>query len=115
MLVTDRQTIQADGQDVAVVEVRIVDRDGRIVPTASDEVAFRLEGSGTIIGVGNGDPASHEPDKAQKRRAFNGLCAVILQSTRAGDRLRLEATAAGREPGELTLTLERRSRPILLE
>jgi beta-galactosidase len=35
-----------------------------------------------VIGVGNGDPSSHEPDKASERSAFNGLCMAIVQSKR---------------------------------
>jgi beta-galactosidase len=62
-LVPDKTSINADGEDISVVTVRINDAKGLNVPTASDEVTFSLEGPGKIIGVGNGDPASHEPDK----------------------------------------------------
>ena len=62
-LIADRSTIKADGEDVSVITVRINDAKGLNVPTANDEVTFSLEGPGKIIGVGNGDPASHEPDK----------------------------------------------------
>jgi beta-galactosidase len=33
-----------------------------LVPVAQNMVRFSLEGEGRIIGVGNGDPSSHEPD-----------------------------------------------------
>ena len=56
-------TIDADGQDVALVSVAVVDDKGRLVPTASDDIVFKIEGPGRIIGVGNGDPSSHEPEK----------------------------------------------------
>ena len=62
-LIPDRNSIKADGEDVSVVTVRINDAKGLNGPTASDEVTFKLEGPGKIIGVGNGDPASHEPDR----------------------------------------------------
>lgn len=62
-LVPDRATINADGEDVSMMSVEIKDAHGRIVPTASNEISFTLEGPGRIIGVGNGDPSSHEPDK----------------------------------------------------
>jgi beta-galactosidase len=63
-LLADRMTIDADGEDVAVVTVSMVDERGRRVPTSGNSVAFKLEGPGRIIGVGNGDPSSHEPDKS---------------------------------------------------
>lgn len=59
----DRTSIKADGEDVSVVTVRINDAKGLNIPTANDEVTFSLSGPGKIIGVGNGDPASHEPDR----------------------------------------------------
>ncbi len=62
-LVADRSTLAADGEDIAVVAVSVVDGQGRVVPTAANAVTFKLEGPGRIIGVGNGDPSSHEPDK----------------------------------------------------
>ncbi len=62
-LIADRNSIKANGEDVSVLTVRVNDAKGLNVPTASDEITFTLEGPGKIIGVGNGDPASHEPDK----------------------------------------------------
>ncbi|EDY85156.1 Glycosyl hydrolases family 2, immunoglobulin-like beta-sandwich domain [Verrucomicrobiia bacterium DG1235] len=62
-LVANRQSIAADGQDVAVIEMRILDADGSIVPTANDQAHFSITGPGKIIGVGNGNPSSHEPDQ----------------------------------------------------
>ena len=91
-LIPDRLKIKADNQDVSIVTVAIVDDEGRIVPTANNLVKFTISGNGRIIGVGNGDPSSHEPDKANERRAFNGLCLVIVQSEW--------------EPGEIKLTAE---------
>lgn len=62
-LIADRSAIKADGEDVSVVTVKINDAKGLNVPIANDEVTFSIEGPGKIIGVGNGDPASHEPDR----------------------------------------------------
>jgi beta-galactosidase len=54
--------LAADNSAVAVVNVRIGDAAGRTVPVAENLVRFTLKGVGKIIGVANGDPASHEPD-----------------------------------------------------
>ena len=50
-----------------------------------------------IIGVGNGDPSSHEPDKADQRTAFNGLCMAIVQAGRQAGEIRVEASSPGLE------------------
>jgi beta-galactosidase len=62
-LAPDRATLDADGADIAVVAVSVVDDRGRTVPVAANLISFKIEGPGRIIGVGNGDPSSHEPDK----------------------------------------------------
>ena len=62
-LEADRAAITADGRDLAVVTVSALDREGRAVPTSDAPVEFSVEGSGRILGVGNGDPSSHEPDR----------------------------------------------------
>ena len=61
-LTPDRNTINADGEDVAVFTVSAVDAQGREVPTAQNKIHFAIQGKGNIIGVGNGDPICHEPD-----------------------------------------------------
>lgn len=110
----ERANLLADAEDVAVVAVEIVDAKGRVVPTASDAVRFAVRGPGRLIGVGNGDPSSHEPDKADQRRAFNGLCMALLQTTRDAGTLTLEATAPGLVPARLALkSVRTRPRPFV--
>jgi beta-galactosidase len=58
----DRATINADGEDVSVITVSVRDAQNRVVPVATNLVAFDLDGPGKILGVGNGDPSCHEPD-----------------------------------------------------
>ncbi len=94
-LAPDRSEIDADGEDVSVVEVRIVDDQGRLVPVADDEVTFEVSGAGRLIGVGNGDPSDHAPDKGMVRRAFNGLCVAIVQAGKTAGELRVEAGSPG--------------------
>ena len=62
-LIPDIAMIKADSASISVVTVRVNDSAGRMVPFADNLVSFSLTGPGKIIGVGNGDPASQEPDK----------------------------------------------------
>jgi beta-galactosidase len=61
-LTPDRKTINADGRDVSVFTVSAMDAQDRAVPVAQNKINFVIEGAGSIIGVGNGDPSCHEPD-----------------------------------------------------
>jgi beta-galactosidase len=56
----------------------VVDDKGRPCPTADNDVAFSVSEGAKVIGVGNGNPSSAEPDKASARRAFNGKCLAIV-------------------------------------
>jgi beta-galactosidase len=62
-LIPDRASIKANGEDVSVITVQVEDDKGRVVPTAGNEISFTVAGPGKILGVGNGDPSSHEPDQ----------------------------------------------------
>jgi beta-galactosidase len=99
-----RTTIQADGEDMAPVEVAIMDAQGRIVPIANNKVSFAVSGPAKIIGVGNGDPSCHELDKASERSAFNGLVQVILQSKRQPGEITVSAASAGLAPASMTIS-----------
>jgi len=98
-------SIAADGQDVALIAVSILDKNGWVVPTASNYVNFTVSSTGTILGVGNGDPSCLEPDKASGRSAFGGLARVIVQSLQgvAGP-ITLTAESEGLVPAKITVT-----------
>ena len=94
-LLPDRSTINSDGKDLSFITVKITDENGILVPDADNLVHFELEGEGKIVGVGNGNPISLEPAKGRERRAFSGMCQVIVQSTgNAGD-IKLKASSLG--------------------
>ena len=61
-LTPDRSTINADGEDVSVFTVTVTDAQGRTVPISTNLIHFAVDGPAKILGVGNGDPSSHEPD-----------------------------------------------------
>ncbi|HXR07214.1 MAG TPA: glycoside hydrolase family 2 TIM barrel-domain containing protein, partial [Candidatus Acidoferrum sp.] len=102
-LTTDRTTLTADGEDVTVVYASIVDAQGLVVPTASNLVAFTTQGPAYVAGVGNGDPASHEPDRASQRHAFNGWCMALIGATNTGGSVVLTASAGGLASATLDL------------
>jgi beta-galactosidase len=79
-LIPDRKTIMGDGADAVPVTVRVLDAKGRPVQTSNLPIHFEVSGAGKIIGLGNGDANSHEPDKGNNRHLYNGLAQVILQS-----------------------------------
>ncbi|MBO7129375.1 MAG: DUF4982 domain-containing protein [Prevotella sp.] len=86
-LKTDRQTLIADGRDLAVITIEVQDEKGRVVPEACPMLTIQLDGNARILGVGNGDPMylgeDHPGDlhcKSFRIPAFNGLAQVLVQS-----------------------------------
>ena len=84
----DRTQIQADGQDLAVVNVSVQDARGHFVPTACIPVTVTVDGPGRILGCGNGDPAFRGKERPEDPAArtftfdtFNGLAQLLIQST----------------------------------
>lgn len=102
-----RNSLQGDGADCIPVTVEVVDKKGRHIPTANLPVEFEMEGPGRIIGLGNGNPNSHEAEKGNKRNLFNGYAQVIVQSLPNADSP-IYLTA---KINELTTTLQIDTKP----
>ena len=105
-LSSDCSTLKADGCDVAEIRVSIKDAKGRVVPTADNFVKFTIEGPGRIIGTGNGNPSSHEPDKASQRMAFNGYCLVLVQTEKHAGEIRLNEVSENLKGAEVNIKAE---------
>ncbi|RZL55326.1 MAG: DUF4982 domain-containing protein, partial [Pedobacter sp.] len=103
-LIADRKNIKADGKDLSFITVRVLDKDGNLVPNADNLVNFNLEGEGFIAGVDNGFQASLEPFKANYRKAFNGLCLAIIQAKEKAGTIKLTATSNGLTSSSILIT-----------
>ena len=94
-----KTTMLADGKDATVINVTVIDKQGREVPDADNLIQFNVKGDAKIIGVANGNPSSHEPDKVfdnkWQRKLFNGKCQFIVQSGTKEDFVHIEATSEG--------------------
>jgi beta-galactosidase len=101
-LTSDRLEIDADGEDVAMLKVEALDKEGRAVPTAGNLIGFKVSGEGKLIGTGNGNPNCQESDKESKRSIFNGLAQAIVQATKEPGEIHIEAVKEGWEGPELT-------------
>jgi len=111
-LTADRAEINADGEDLALIHVAVLDKDGREIPTADMTIRFTVAGEGNLIGVGNGDPNCQESDKDSRRSLFNGLAQVIVQSSRTPGTIAVEATAEDWSPKLPTTRITIRTKKV---
>ena len=111
VLSPDKTILMADGKDATVVNISITDEKGREVPTANNLLAFTISENAKIIGVGNGDPSSHEADTCKEgnwqRSAFNGKCQVIIQAGKNVGDIKLEAKSNELKSGAVLLQLKK--------
>lgn len=103
-LTADRSTINANGKDLSFITVKILDENGNLVTDADNLVHFDVSGAGTIAGVDNGYQASMESFKADHRKAFNGMCLLIVQSDGNSGEINIEANSEGLESSSLIIT-----------
>jgi beta-galactosidase len=78
----DRTVINADGDDLSFITVKIADRDGLLVPGSKNRLKVEISGPGEIVAMDNGDATDLESFQSVDRRAYNGLALVILRSKR---------------------------------
>lgn len=93
--------LRADGADVALVDVEVVDAEGNRCPTALDTINFSLEGPAEWRGG-----IAQGPDNFILSRTLpveNGVNRVIIRSTPRAGRITLTATAAGLRPANVSI------------
>lgn len=102
-LKADRSVIKADGKDLSFVTVRILDKNGNLVPNADQLLHFTVEGTGTLAATDNGYQADTTSFKSTQRKTWKGLALAIIQSSGKKGNITLTVSAQGLPSAILTL------------
>ncbi len=102
-LLADRKMIKADGKELSFITVRVLDKNGNLVPDADNLINFTISGEGIIAGTDNGYQADLESFQSKNRKCWKGLALVIVQSLEKKGNITLRATADGLQPAILSL------------
>ena len=101
----------ADGNDLMLVDVEVVDADGRRVPTAFDPVSFKLDGpaawKGGIaqkVGADGDRKATDNYVLATTLPVELGVNRVLVRAGTTAGKVHLTATADGLKPASLDVT-----------
>jgi beta-galactosidase len=108
VLTASRSKITPDWDDVSCVSAMVTDKDGTMIPGASDLISFKLTGPGLVAAVDNGDNLSHESFQASERHAFRGRCIAIIKATGAVRSITLTASATGLKSGSISIQTARK-------
>ncbi|WP_439696141.1 beta-galactosidase GalB [Mucilaginibacter sp. AW1-7] len=103
-LSADRKLIKADGKDLSFITVKILDKEGNMVPDADNLVDFKISGPAFVASVDNGDPVTHDSFKVSYRKAFHGLALAIVQAKEKAGAVTFTATSKGLPTATITLT-----------
>jgi hypothetical protein len=99
--ITGPSGLRADGADLALFDVEVVDAAGNRCPTAMNEIHFDLTGPGEWRGG-----IAHAPDNGILAKTLPVECGVnrvIVRSTSGAGAIELKATAEGLRPATATV------------
>lgn len=102
-LTADVRRLQANSEDIAPIEVAVLDADGNVVSNAENNIEFAVSGGGSLAGVANGDPANHESNVGTHLHAFHGLAMVLVRADNHPQTITVHARAKGLPAATITL------------
>lgn len=105
-LEADRTNLTANGEDLSFVTVTVVDKDGNVCPTATNQLSFKVKGEGKYRAASNGDPTSLEMFHLPTMKAFSGKLVVLVQSTTDTGEIELSVSGKGLKTGKIKLQSE---------
>lgn len=94
-LTSNRQTLTADGKDLAYVTVKVVDKDGNLCPLDNRLINFSVKGAGKFRAAANGDATCLDLFHLPQMHAFSGMLTVIIQAGETAGEIILNANASG--------------------
>ena len=106
VLTPNRESLDANGDDLLYVTVQVADKDGKIAPTDTRMVKFKVDGAGAFEATANGDPTCIMPFQNPEMKLFSGAATAIARSAKTPGVLRFRATAPGVKAAELTIPVK---------
>jgi beta-galactosidase len=104
----DRPAVTADGKDLIYITVKIEDKDKLTVPRSNNQLDFSIEGPGRIVATDNGDATSHESFQAKLKKAYNGLCLVIVAADKgAAGTIKVKGESKGLKGTSVSLNIQK--------
>lgn len=95
ILEPDKTELDADGLDLVYFDVKVVDKNGVVVPNANNNIQFSVNGDGVNAGVGNGDINSNELWQNNNRSVYQGQAQLIIRASQKAGKITVEAKSKG--------------------
>lgn len=103
VLTSNRNTLTANGDDLAYITVQVADKDNNIIPTDNRKVKFTVSGKGAFEATANGDPTSLMSFQRPEMYLFNGAATAIVRSADSAGEITFTASASGIKPATISI------------
>ncbi len=97
--------LQLNSDDRAFVTIRILDRDGNLVPNAQNEVRVATTAIAKVVAMDNGYQADLQSFQTNQRRVYNGLGLAILKGITKGTAI-ITVTSPGLKPATIRVRVK---------
>ena len=94
-LLPDRLEITGDGMDLSFIRAEITDHEGRIIYGKEYPVKVSVSGTGTLAGLGSGNPKTPENYGTGERNSFHGSVTAAVRSGIGPGEIQVLFTAPG--------------------
>lgn len=99
----DRRVINADGDDLSYLTVKVLDKEGNLCPEANPQLHFEVSGAGQFVAAANGDATSTQLFHLSRMTAFKGMLVAIVKSTDQAGTINFKVTSKGLSAGKITI------------
>jgi beta-galactosidase len=103
VLTADRNKLNANGKDFSFITVCVVDKNGVVVPEASNSIKFEVSGAGELVATDNGNPADLVSFASKERAAYSGYALAIVRTNSKAGTITVKANAEGLQGAEITI------------
>ena len=103
---SDMGTATIDNEKTIFITVTMTDDNGRLVPTAQDNLRFEVSGAGEYVAACNGDATSLQSFTQPEMRLFNGQAVIVVRANE-GNKGDIKVRATSLESGiskEISIT-----------
>ena len=105
-LVPEQSVVRANLNDLAYVQIEVLDDTGRLVPDAEVKIQLSFKGPGKLIACGNASPYDLESFNNPNLKSFRGRALAILQPGDKQGIMTLKVKAEGMQDEEVKIRIE---------
>ncbi len=102
----DRQILQADGEDLAFINIEFTDSAGTVRVLENRSITVLVEGAGTLLSFGSADPCTEESFLSNTHKPYHGRAQAIVRAGSKPGKITVIISADGLESKEVEMSVK---------